>query len=484
MSPHKTLYILLFALCNVCCHTVAAQPPTAQRTFTIEQLLDSALASNIAMREANRAVESAKLQQREAFTNYFPSISGTVLSFTANREIAEMDVDMSEYITPELATSLAQLLPAELLASLAEPTTVAMMKKGTIAGVNATLPVFAGGQIINGNRLSKVGAEVAQLKRLLSRNDIEKQLTDYFWQLATLHQKSQTLDAVDSMLTSTEKDATTAVNAGLALRNDLLQVQLRRNEIASNRLKLNNGKAILNLLIAQFCHLSTTDFDIAIPATSPAAVTPAGIIHTGPSSTIASQLVSGECAERFCREVPTSVAALPEYRLLEANVKAATLQRRIELGKLLPTIAIGAGYNFHNVLDKNRHFGMLFATASVPVTDWWGGSYAIRRKRLAEQEAREKLEDNAQLLAIRQQKAANDLEEAKAQIQLAETSISQAEENLRIQRDTYQAGTSTMSDLLKAQMLLQQALDARTDAIAAFHKAQLAYRHATSPDSL
>lgn len=465
MFPHKSLTITLLALCCVWCHSVAAQPPSAQRAFTLDQLLDSALASNLAMRDANRAVESAELQRREAFTNYFPSISGTAMSFRANREMAEMDVNLSEYITPELGATLAEIFPAEILASLADPVTVSMLKKGVIAGVNATLPIFTGGQIINGNRLARLGEEVAKLQRQLSANDVERQLTEYFWQLVTLKQKSQTLDAVDSLLTSVEGDAQAAVSAGLALRNDLLQVQIRRNEIASNRLKLNNGMALLHLVIAQFCHLSTTDFDITLPAATSTALA-------------ASQPIGSECAELLSSEVSPSVAALPEYRLLEANLRAATLQRRIELGKRLPSFAIGAGYNFHNLLDKNRHFGMLFATVSVPVTDWWGGSYAIRRKRVAEQQAREKLDDNAQLLAIRQQKAANDLAEAEAQLQLASSSISQAEENLRIQRDTYQAGTSTMSDLLQAQLLLQQAYDKRTDATASLQNARLTYRQA------
>ena len=456
MFPRKSLTITLLALCCVWCHSVAAQPPSAQRAFTLDQLLDSALSSNLAMRDANRAVESAELQRREAFTNYFPSISGTAMSFRANREMAEMDVNLSEYIPPELGATLAEIFPAEVLASLADPVTVSMLKKGVIAGVNATLPIFTGGQSINGNRLARLGEEVAKLQR---------QLTEYFWQLVTLKQKSQTLDAVDSLLTSVEGDAQAAVSAGLALRNDLLQVQIRRNEIASNRLKLNNGMALLHLVIAQFCHLSTTDFDITLPAATSTALA-------------APQPIGSECAELLSSEVPPSVAALPEYRLLEANLRAATLQRRIELGKRLPSFAIGAGYNFHNLLDKNRHFGMLFATVSVPVTDWWGGSYAIRRKRVAEQQAREKLDDNAQLLAIRQQKAANDLAEAEAQLQLASSSISQAEENLRIQRDTYQAGTSTMSDLLQAQLLLQQAYDKRTDATASLQNARLAYRQA------
>jgi outer membrane protein TolC len=54
-----------------------------------------------------------------------------------------------------------------------------------------------------------------------------------------------------------------------------------------------------------------------------------------------------------------------------------------------------------------------------------------------------------------------------------------AEENLRLNRDYYKAGTSKMSDLLEAQLLYQQSLDRRTDAYADYQNKLLEYRQST-----
>ena len=132
-----------------------------------------------------------------------------------------------------------------------------------------------------------------------------------------------------------------------------------------------------------------------------------------------------------------------------------------------------AGIRF---VDNDRSFGMLFATLSIPISNWWGGTHAIRRKRLATQQAREQLEDNAQLLDIRRQRAWRDVQEAYAQLALAERSTEQAQENLRVQRDCYNAGTITISDLLQAQLMHQQTLDNRTDARAALQQKLTEYR--------
>ena len=173
----------------------------------------------------------------------------------------------------------------------------------------------------------------------------------------------------------------------------------------------------------------------------------------------------------------TAVAATPEYKLLQKNVEAKTLQRKMETGKHMPTIGVGAGYNYYDFgshLDNN--FGMIFATVTIPISDWWGGSHAIKRKKLAEQNAREQLEDNTQLLKIRIQKNRDDMDDAYKQLQLARKGIEQSEENLRLNNDFYHAGTSTINTLLDAQQKYQQCRDRYVDAYAQLQTKILEYK--------
>ena len=436
--------------------------------FSLQQLKDSALQHNLSVRSARHDMEAASQQRKEAFTKYFPNISGTGLWFNANRGMAEMDINPSEVIPSSLGATLSAMLPATALAGLANPISVSMMKNGTIAGITAMQPVFAGGQIVNGNRLARVGEDVSRLQLQLSENEVERTVEQYYWQLVTLQEKMKTIAAVDTLLADICKDVDVAVRAGVAMRNDLLQVQLRQNDIASQRLKLENGISIVQMMLAQYCGLT--------PSPSPS--------RTG-----------GELDYTFSIEMPNlgqqdglispparegqGVGSLPEYQLLQKQVEAAKLQKKMAVGEHLPTVAVGAGYNYHNLLDKDHTFGMVFATVSVPISDWWGGSHAIKRKKIAQQQAEEQLADHAELLRIRMQKAWNDVVEAQAQLTLAERGIEQAQENLRLNRDFYRAGTSTMSNLLEAQLLYQQTLDKRVDAQADLHNKLLEFQQAT-----
>ena len=439
--------ILSLILCSVCCGVTTAQ------TYTLEQLKDSALQNNIAIRSARHSVDAAQQQRREAFTKYFPNISGTGLWFNANKGMAETTLNLAENMPPELGASLAQMLPAEALAALANPISISMMKNGTIAGVTAIQPVFAGGQIINGNKLAKVGEDVTRLQLQLSENEVEKTTEQYFWQIVSLQEKMKTVEAVEALLNDVAKDADVAVRAGVAMRNDLLQVQLRQNDVASQKLKLQNGLSLVRLLLTQYCGLQDSTFTLHY-------------------STEAASPVS------LKQDHKQALASTAEYQLLGKQVEATSLQRKMEVGKNLPTVGVGAGYNYHNLLDNDHTFGMVFATVSVPISDWWGGSYAIKRKKIEQQKAEEQLADNAELLKIRMQKAWNDVEEAYQQILIAQRSIEQAEENLRLNRDFYRAGTSKMSDLLEAQLLYQQSCDKQTDAYADYQNKLLEYRQA------
>ena len=431
------------------------------QTYTLQQIKDSALHNNFAVRSAKYGVEAAQQQRKEAFTKYFPNVSGTGLWFNANKGMAQTTINPSASISPELGAALTQSLPQEALAALANPISISMMKNGTIGSLMAVQPVFAGGQIINGNKLAKVGEEVSRLQLQLSENEVEKTAEQYFWQLASLQEKMKTVDAVDTLLRDIYKDVDVAVRAGVAMRNDLLLVQLRQNDIQSQRLKLRNGISIVRLLLSQYCGLRDTSFAIDHSSLT--------IDH---SATQMEKANNGQLSM-------FNVQCLPEYQLLDKQVESANLQKKMAIGQNLPTLAVGAGYNYHNLLENNHSFGMVFATVSVPITDWWGGSHAIKRKKIEHQKAVEQLEDNTQLLKIRMQNAWNGVEESYQQLQLAKRSIEQASENLRLNRNYYRAGTSKMSDLLEAQLLYQQSLDKHTDAFADYQNKLLEYKQAT-----
>lgn len=370
---------------------------SAQQQLTLEQVKACALAHNINIRTADNAILQAREQKKEAYTNYFPQVSAVGIGFKTTTDALKADMKLSEL----LPSSLAAALPSGLAATLPSTLPVSMVDKGVIVGITAIQPIFAGGQIVNGNKLANVGVEVSEIQRHVSANTVELTAEQYYWQIVSLKEKRRTLDAVGEMLVKIEKDADLAVKAGVGMRNDLLQVQLKENDVESNKIKLDNALRLSRMVLAQYIGADdSVDVTTAMDLTVLPPFSMLKVDHTA------------------------AVPSTPEYQLLQKNVEAAMLQRKMEHGKLLPTVGVGIGYNYYNMgsgLDNN--FGAVFATVSIPISQWWDGSHAVRRRRLAEDNARQQLADNAQLLQIRMQKNWNDVDDAYKQLVLAKKGI-------------------------------------------------------------
>lgn len=428
---------------------VTALTAKSQQQLTLQEVKERALTYNISMRMADNAIRQAREQKKEACTNYFPQVSAVGMGFKTTIGELKVEMKLAELIPP----SLASVLPSGLATALPSTLPVSMVDKGVVAGVTAVQPVYVGGQIVNGNKLAKVGIEVSKIQRHVTKNTVEQTAEQYYWQIVSLKEKQKTLGVISEMLAKIEQDVSLAVRAGVAMRNDLLQVQLKQNEVESNRLKLDNGLRLARMVLAQY--IGAGDSVDVSAAIAPTILPPYPMLKVDHAA---------------------SLLLTSEYQLLQKNVEAATLQRKMEQGKRLPSMAVGVGYNYYNIgggMDNN--FGTVFASVSVPISQWWGGTHAVKRKRLAEDAARQQMTDNARLLQIRMQKNWNDVDDAYKQLILAKKGIEQSEENLRLNRNFYQAGTVTMSNLLDAQQQYQQCCDRYTDAYATFQIKKLEY---------
>ena len=404
---------------------------SAQRTLSLEECREMALENNAKMKNARLDVEGAREGKKEAFTKYFPNVSAVGTAFKANHGMMDMSV-----------------IPGLLELS--------MMDDGLLGGVTAIQPVFAGGQIVNGNKLADLALEVSRYQMRQSEDEVALTVERYYWQWISLHEKLRTIEIVESLVGSLYKDVEVAVGAGVTTRNDLLQVQLKKNGVASDRLRVENGLRLSKMVLAQYIGIGEDDFEIDF--TLPAEV---------PSPEL--YRVSHEEA------LPTTLS----YKLLEKNVEAARLQQKLKVGQYLPTVGIGAGYMYHNLLDKDRPFGMVFATVAIPISDWWGGSHAIRKQKLQVKAAEYSRQNANELLLVQMRKLWNELEESYKQVKLSEEPIATAEENVRLNTDYYKAGTVTLSDLLDAQSLLQQSRDQYTGDYTAYLIKRTEYLQAT-----
>lgn len=410
MQSERLKYSIIGMICML---PLCALTVEAQQLLTLEECSRLALENNAKMKNARLDVKGSEESRKEAFTKYFPTVSATGGAFTTDNGMAEM------VLMPGMEMTLA--------------------KNGVMGGVTALQPVFAGGQIWNSNKLAALAVEVSRYQMKQSENDVALTVEQYYWQQVSLQEKRKTISIMESLIDNLYKDVETAVKAGVANRNELLQVQLKKNSIASDRLKIENNLRLSKMVLAQYIGLPEDAFAIQTALQEPL-----------PSP------------ETYRIDPLTALPATVEYQLLDKSIEANRLQYKLKIGQYLPTVGVGAGYMYHNILDTDHSFGMVFASVSIPITGWWGGSHAIKKQKLRLKAAEYTRQNSNEQLLIRMQQLWNELEESYKQVNLSEESIRTAEENLRLSTDYYHAGTETLSDLLDAQSLLQQSRDQYT----------------------
>jgi len=421
----------------------------AQETYNLEQCKALALKNNAKAQNSQLSLEAAEQTKKNAFTNFFPSINAIGMGFKTNVPMMDMNIPLGALLgNPDMP-----------------PVPFDMLQKGAIGSISATEPIFTGGQIINGNKLAKIGVEAAKLQKQMTDDEVLLTTEQYYWQIVALKEKTKTIAEAETLLNRAHTDVKNALDAGLVNRNDLLKVELKQNELESGKLKLANGLKLSKMVLAQFIGIpSGEDFDID-------------------NSLIDSVALSLDSHVDHQSALPRRA----EYQLLDKNIEAGKLQVKMETGKHLPTVAVGAGWNYFNFdpgepMSMKRDFGMLFATVAVPISDWWGGSHAIKKQKIEVMIAENEKRNNAQLLLIQMQQLWNDVEEAAQQVELANKAIASALENVRLNTDYYEAGTGLLTDLLDAQNTLQQTRDQHTEAVADFCMKLAKYKQATGQE--
>ncbi len=412
-----------------------SETPVSSQTghrYSLDECIGEAVRNNLTLRNADNEIAMSAEQRKEAFTKYFPTVSAMGGGFIANKGMLEMDLGGM---------------------------TMSLAKNGLVGGVTAMQPLFAGGQIVNGNKLARVGEDVSRLQRGLSENEVRLNTEQYYWQLVQLQENLRTLDLLDRQLERVRQDAQNAVDAGVRNRNDLLQVQLRQNEVKTSRIQVENAVATVKDLLAQVMGHAGENIEIG--------------------TLIVSENPMPESPQQLYQSAESSLPQTREYQLLDKQIEAGKLQYKLAVGKNLPSVAVGGGYLYNNVMDKsqNRLVGMV--TVSVPISSWWGGSHDMKRQKLQVENAENEKRDKSQLLVVKMRKAWNDLSDAYRQVAIAQESIAQSEENLRLNTDYYEAGTATMSDLLDAQSLYQQSRNKYVETFTTYEVKKREYLQAT-----
>jgi len=340
---------------------------SAQRVLSLDSCRALALRNNASLKCADNNIRSARELNKLAYTHLFPNVKVEGSAFYFTDKLVSLDLQKELGIKYEA------------------------LDHGWYTGVSVEIPIYAGGQINNAYKLSKLGIKVRQLEKARTEKELIVNVDKLYWQLIKLESKLRSVLHADTLLAEIAHVAKSAVDNGMRNNNDFLQVQLRQNANRSMASKLRYGIIVSRMLLAQYIGIDSEELTVDSYD---------DILQRQNKNRRLVAMTGSNDSVTQGRLLLNPEYQTTEYALLQQKVKSAELDVKLERGKLLPKFGVGLSYSVENMLGTS-HGGMLLATLSIPISDWWGGSHAIKSKELELQNARYNLIDNMQKLNIK-----------------------------------------------------------------------------------
>jgi outer membrane protein TolC len=417
------LYIPLFSC------ALFAEESVETRKVSLDEYKNLAVANSLDVHLAQYDLDTGKQVKNEAFTHYFPTITGFAGLLKPNvfgnaQATLDANIEIPFTYIPPFRDHVSETInfDDDLSASA--------------FGVTITQPIFAGGRIFNSNRLAKKGVEASAFKLQMKKNEVYAQAEQKYYQYVLLHQLIKTFDVYTETLTALYNQVSQAVGRGVASRSDFLRVQLKQEELAIQRFQA-----------AQLLIVAEKDLKLF-----------AGISD---GRTIVANDDFGAITEPAgdSASLPAHLSSRPEFQLLTIQHDAARLQKLISAGTYLPSVEIGASI-FRTDYKLGGHFvknatgyyydTMGFILFNVPVSDWWPGYYKIKESDIAEKSSAEQLGTQSKYLLLDMENKLIRYETAFKQVRLAEIGLEYAQTNCSEYADKYRAGISVLADYLQA----------------------------------
>lgn len=472
MKRNKYILPVLF-LSGACClplaaqedvpETVSSEPVRPVLELSLDKCRELAMQNNPYMQNAELDVYAARAQKQEALAEYFPKVSVNAFSFYAFNPLVEIgvtDIFGHSDFTHNLQNFVNSVAP-----QLGIDPVYSTMDYGVLAAATVMQPVFAGGRIVTGNRLAALGVEAATLQKNIRTRATAEETEAAYWQIVSLEEKYRSLDEVQALLDTLFSDVIAAVDAGVVTETDLLQVQIKRNELKSGKIQLLNG---IRLAKMNLCNSVGVEYNPYMTIRNDSIPFIDDIRLTDSLS----ELLSPE--RYYCPEDEVA-ANLDETRLLDLSVESKKLEKRMALGEALPQLGVGALYGYNNFMNKGSMNGAVFAVLQIPISDWGKTSRKMQRIDYQLQKSENEREYLQTQLVLQVHKLWMDLTAAWEKLQVAEETAATAEAVERQMYDHYLAGMVTISELLQTQTQLTDARNQVLDGKIAYQTALTAY---------
>lgn len=404
----------------------------AQRTWTLQECIDHALANNIQLQQKRISVASSHEDVTQSKHALLPSVSFSTNQNGSWRPYAESTITLTNgSMTTHRNT---------------------MSYNGSY-GINANWTVWNGNRNINTIKQNKLTEKMAELDMQQQANSIQEQIAQLYVQILYETEAVKVCEEIIKASQLQRDRAQAMVEIGSLARVDLVQLEAQVNQdeysLAQAKAQLANYKLQLKQLLE--IHDSES-FDVAVPNVSDEMVL----------TTIPSERSVYESALEQRPEIQSSMLNIESSKIAIASARAG----------YMPTVSITAGMGSSNSDGQHRSFGdqirinlsnSLGLTVSVPIfdnlqtrTNIRKAKYALQTNELSLQEQQKNLYSTIENYWLNTTTSQQQYTYAKANVNSMQESYDLVSEQFNLGLKNIVELTTGKNNLLQAEQQLLQ----------------------------
>lgn len=423
---HMNSYRLILVVCCLAVWLAPHHTVAQQITISLDSAKQMALRNNREIQQAQQNVAAAEAAKSAANAADKPTVDGSVVGLYLGQPL--------NTLLPETSLN-GSLMVSEV--------------------------VYAGGKIRNGKKMAQSSLTMQTFQQKLTTSDILLQTETAYWQLISLHEQVQLAEKYLLLLDTLLHDLNNSYEVGMIYKNDVLRVEVQKNEAVITLQQAHDGLEIARRSFAQRIGATTLDF------------------------TLADEVPNVQAILSAPTDLQNAVNQRPEIAILQESVTLQETQADLLAGDRRPSLALTANGiyargNQINFSDGTNDFTSVIGLVSinVPIMDWGSRKQKVKQQQAKAQAQQLELKNTEELLRIEIRNAYLELTRAYRTVSLSENSVAQAAENLRLLNDQFHAGTITGKDVLEGQVLWQEAYAKMIDAKASLKINEAKYKKA------
>ena len=392
----KSILFLLGIL--IFCNLVMAKTEK-KRVYSISELVDMAIKSNLSVKMAKDDINKSNSQVKQAWSALIPDIS-----------VSQTNIKMNNFMGFGV-------------------------QYGNGWSLNIAQPLYTGGKIESAYKISLLGKKLSNDSFENEKQQITYNVITNAINILKLEKLVSVAEKSLKLIEEHKKIAIANLNVGIAVKNDVLRVEVReatvKSQLTTNRANFEKAKKSLAFLLNYSLNgdFSIKEFDNS------------------------SENISCDIDKLF----KTAIKFRPDIKILNKQLEIAKRNIRIAYADRFPTVSAFASKSMGENISTSHQSWQIGLKADLTLIDGGYISGKINEKKAEYEKIKKKLallEDN---IKLQLKMATLDLESSSSNIDVAKIAVEQALENLRLTENRFKSGTVSSINVLDDEVALTEA---------------------------